>query len=144
MVPAEYADAIVEAFSRSPSRIDKFSPEDFLHELGFRIYTEWCLCTSPGVHRTYDGHAFKKYVSDEIHYALERQGFIWSEGEKRFNETSSNNQNIGQAYIETRRKVLEALTESAIDFFKSCGTKDMWPSREDTRNIRRSLEPWLV
>ncbi len=134
------ARAIIQAYSQSPNKIPDLSPPQFARNIDSRTYTEWCL--NHPWYRGYSGEGFNRFVADETHYELERQGFVWDPRQKHFSETGSNGHHISQAYPRTRGNVMKALTERAIEFFRPCKSY-LWPADDDPKNLRISLEPWI-
>ncbi|MBT4166472.1 hypothetical protein HOE04_05520 [archaeon] len=122
-IESEYRERIMKAYEGSPNKLN-LSAEDFMGNLEWRIYTEFCLDNPQGNHRDYVGsQGFEKYILDEIHYEHERKGFEGYE-------------------IEIRDKTLRAFTERGISFLKFC--KDYrWPMEGDDGNLRVSLEKWM-
>src|SRR3989338_318818 len=136
------ARAIMQAYSQSPNKIPDLSTLQFAHNIDHRTYTEWCFNTPWRSHVGYSGEGFDRFVANETHYELERQGFRWNPWQKHFSETGTDGQHISQAYPRTRENVMRALVERSIEFFRPC--KDyMWPANDNFENLRISLEPWI-
>ncbi|GEM_PF-1633141 len=136
------ARAIIQAYSESPNKIADLSAPQFAHNIDHRTYMEWCFNTPWTTHTYYSGEGLNRFVADETHYELERQGFRWNPWQKHFSETGSNGRHISQAYPRTRGNVMKALTERAIEFFIPCKNY-LWPADDNPKNLRISLEPWI-
>jgi hypothetical protein len=89
----------------------------------------------------YGGQGFTRWVSDEAHYALERQGAKYNPSTGQFNVDAE----ITRA---TREKVLEAVAQRSIEYFNFFNANE-----EEILNIcfnkyryplRVSLEKYLV
>ncbi|MBU0907639.1 MAG: hypothetical protein KKD18_00960 [Nanoarchaeota archaeon] len=111
-----------------------FSPLEFAHAVGGRIYTEWCMSPeSRGQDRCYNyqGQAFQRFVADETHYeglrrAAAGEGDVWAP----------------EVLLQRRRDVLVAFTLRAVKFFQETGGKSA--RMMDRENLRCDLEPWLA
>ena len=149
VVPEEDRTAIKAAYSSLPHEALKWSEEDFLHYLAFRIYTEWCMAPCEGwhnwdAHRFYDGKAFKDFVDAETHYALERMGHTASripKGDKypeKYDIITQFSDLTADEYTHVRKQVLTGLAKKAIEFFIKDEAKAL-----GKENLRGPLESYL-
>ena len=91
-----------------------FFSHDFVDNIAWRVYTEWCMSPSEkGNPDLYDGQPFKDFVNDETHYAIERMGRYVSPDEAN----------------QVRNNVLGGLAKRAVDFFRDINPD--WNLRED-------------
>lgn len=112
--------------------------EDVIDNAAWRIYTEWCMGEGKKKdHWNYDGAAFREWIIQETHFAMERLGILWD------NETDSFvGENTEITYQKTRSKVHEAVMRRAVELFSEW-ENNQWPREGDDRNLRVSLEPYL-
>jgi len=133
-------ERIKKAYEINPHPSLERTADNFLLNMAFRVYTEYCLC-SPGIsHELYQGRFFKEFLDQETHYALERAGFKWLPSEDfnlktgspivpgRFEGLTS------EQYHEVREQVIDAWVKYSIDYFTEF--KKGFPNR----NIRTSLK----
>ena len=115
------------------------SNEDFVKAIGQRIYIEWHLdsknknIADQYCDYHYRGIGFSQFITDETHYVLGRKGFKWYANESGGGLTL-------REYKVLRDSVLKGLVRCAIDFFVETNGNTF---REDNRNLRCSLEPWI-
>ncbi|MFH0836957.1 MAG: hypothetical protein V1870_02405 [Candidatus Aenigmatarchaeota archaeon] len=134
-MPNHHYQRLTEIYEQLSHEDLDIKSEDFPWKVGFRIYTEFCLAYE---HRAdmipndrQDTFPFLSYIGKEIHHTLERAGYSWNED--HFEGVDD------KIYRATEDKVLQALAKSAIDYFREKITNP-----ETKRNLRCSLEPWIV
>lgn len=110
----------------------KVDPYEFANDIGWRIYTEWCLESEQNRanYLSYEGQAFQKFVDDEVAYLLERQRM----GGTRLHNTAVNEKD----YQTVRNQVLGGLVRRALNLRAKC--VGLGSSGE---NLRCDLKPWI-
>jgi hypothetical protein len=136
-LPNEDALRLVQAYETTPHDGLKHTPGKFVMDIGWRVYTEWCTSEESKwpEHRNYHGQALTKFIDDEVIYATDRAHCKGLLNEKV---------KLG----EIRGRVLDAIVKRAVKLFSDweghtypkCDADD---EREDKRNLRTSLEPYL-
>lgn len=142
---------------KSPQK-PSIKAEEIVGEIDMRIYTEFCCNTlNPADHRGYKGEAFQQWVQEETHYALARAGYSFTQGAfkypgqkypdqdpcKQDSEPEEPASIETSTYQEMRTRVLHAVVDRAVDFCTSHeGT--LHPKKGDPKNLRTSLEPYLM
>lgn len=85
-----------------------YYPWEFVNEISWRVYTEACMNQEEKFNPDkYNGEAFRKFVDDETHYAIERalkDGLIQDSVTEK-------------TYSDIRYKVLTGLVEKSVEFF---------------------------
>lgn len=85
-----------------------YFPHNFANEIAWRIYTEACMNQEEKFDpNKYNGEAFRKFVDDETHYAIERarkNGLIICLETK-------------ETFLDIRHRVLNGLVKKAVEFF---------------------------
>lgn len=113
------------------------TPVDFLAEIQWRIYTEWCCGEGMSKdHSRYQGKAFQQWVTDETHFAMERAGFTWDKERGHFHPDDE----AANVYAATRANVVRAIALRASEFFHATDERRV-PKKGDPLNLRSSLEP---
>ncbi len=99
--------------------------ESLVHMIAYRVYTEWCMEGNGIIWQTYTGQALTRFLEDEVHYHLSRQGI----------ENAPNN----DRYLKEKERVLFAFIRYADNFFKEC----IGNLRRGDKNLRTSLQEWI-
>jgi hypothetical protein len=151
-IPEADGDIIADIYERSPQKVFNCPPktaiprtaQEFVGDLDWRIYTEWCMEGYPGATRKKDGRGwderykdyeqvdpYSQWINRETHFALERL--------MQKNPTAMTD----ELHRSTRIKVVQAAAKRAIELFASWG--DPWSAspKEDQRNLRTSLKEYL-
>ena len=137
-IPQEDRYVMQEAYLQG-NRLPGQNPEDVVHKIGWRIYTEFCLNTDWSEHDNYDGQAYRKWIDDEIHYAFERQ-HQHGQRPQEYKE---------REYACMRESVLRAVVARATELFLDWngGTTPCLspehPTVPDQRNLRANLEEYM-
>lgn len=128
LIPAPDRAILVEAFQQHQEALPKMTPEQFIDDIVWRIYTEVC-CSPGGYHisspRPHAGNAFKQWIDKEVHYALEG--------------TPIDDAN----YAEVRHSIMRAVAARAAELFSAWGGKTYPKDKNDERNLRASLRSYL-
>ena len=97
---------LIKIYSQITDRL--YSSNNFVNKIAWRIYTEACMNQTERFEpNKYNGEAFKKFINDETHYAIERTQKVGLA--KVFLDES--------AFEDIRYKVLTGLVKKAIEFF---------------------------
>jgi len=121
--------AIMERFYEAlPQKSLKEGPEQFVNNIAWRIFIEVCCAADAKYrregYRSYDGAAYRQWVADEVHYALEATPAV-----------------DHAKYEAMRQRVVQAIVNRAVHLFSE------WEghigSSTDNRNLRASLKPDL-
>ena len=136
-----HEDAMIMStfYDRKPEKVEDLTGERVANNIGYRVYIEWCCNFREAYHGSYYGGAFNKWVRDETHLALGKAGFEWDQKQNRFNTEGDFN----QVYQQARKRVLEAVVKRAVELFRDWQGQIGPQTRDDTRNLRGSLEAYL-
>ena len=126
-------------YDRKPEKVEDLTGGMVANNIEYRVYIEWCCDCRDVDHWSYNGEAFNKWVRDETHLALERADFKWDQKQNRFNSDGDFN----QVYQQARKRVLEAVVGRAVELFRDWQGQTSPQTRNDTRNLRDSLEAYL-
>lgn len=133
------SEILADVYESSPDKFPDLTSEQFLENIDWRIYTEWCMDTYRGPsaqwtcsrHQEYEKNTpIAQWIAEETHFAIER---LMQDG-----------QNITEEVRDaTRTRVVQAIAQRAMELF---GTwkEHQWPSKDDPRNLRVSLAPYLM
>jgi hypothetical protein len=112
-----------------PKFLKRISPETFCQFVAGRMHAEACCNRETDALDT----AYRKYVRDEVQYALERRGWKWNADSGAFDGISH------EEYMKTRHDVLVILVFHAIEFFRK-NNMEIDPPQGDNRNLRVPLK----
>jgi hypothetical protein len=136
--PLEDKEKISRFYDESPQKLGELSSKEFIHNMEWRLYTEYCFNSTWSEHNFYDGSTYRNWVKDETHYALERVGYKWDENRGRFIDSKDFN----MKYAAMRDQVLGAVAKRSVEFLGKC-REFQWPLDDNTENLRMSLEAYL-
>jgi hypothetical protein len=77
------------------------------------------------------GIALKKWITDETHYLLAREGWKWGPDKYWTDSTNAQRQFSKETYNNAKKRVLEAVVKRALSFFKSNKNERMCVSLEN-------------
>lgn len=142
IIPEEDAKRLAQIYERAPHEGLKLSPENFILELSYRFYTEWCMNTPGNSHKDYAGEGFVIFAKNETHYELERRGFSWNKDEKIFRDS------LGHAlsnkdYEYVKERVLEAIVKRAVLLLRDWKGIYSPEDKNDKRNLRNNLKEYM-
>ena len=104
------------------------SNEVFVNYVGNRLHEEWY--NSGGISVSRSENIYSNYIQEQVHLALDREGFVWNESKRKFDNLTP------QHYDEVKGQVLNGFVLSAMHFFE--------PERKMlTRNLRTDLTGWM-
>jgi len=148
----EELDQMAQYYEINPKKISGLPTDEFLWNIQWRVYTEWCLQNRWLVesHGSYKGTAFKEWIDAETHCVMGRAGFKWEPIQYQdgkwhpleYQFVSKDGQDVTSAYQTAKQKVLQAVVARGIDFLKASEGSTM-PKEGDNRNLRGSLESYL-
>lgn len=112
-------------------------PQDFARNVQWRVANEaWMARHSWDFFNIRDRQSpFRKYVTDQTHYLLVREGYVWDLDSGGF-------AGVDQAtYDGARRRVLSAVIQHVCGNFIDVGD-EVWP-RQPGMHVRIDLKPYL-
>ncbi|MBI4438852.1 hypothetical protein HY640_02890 [Candidatus Woesearchaeota archaeon] len=119
--PAMVKNAISAAFAYGHPNPEKY------------ISDRWGLYYLLGFDSSYG--ALEKFVTDETHYMIEREGHSWNELQRRF-------EGLGDSdYRNVRARVIDAVVRLGIDYFHPETGHNAFNRLDE--NFRRPLDSWI-
>ncbi|MBI2636431.1 hypothetical protein HYW84_03870 [Candidatus Peregrinibacteria bacterium] len=130
-IPEADSKLLEEKYSQSPAKIADMDPRKFVDNIAWRLYTEWCCdpANAAESYRSYDGQAYRQWVEQETHYAMQRRRNEHPQG--------------GDVHQQVRTKIVEAVVSRAIELFSDWEGHTYPKNKEDKRNLRASLQPYI-
>ena len=128
VIPAQDRATLGAAFEQyHRDAVPSKTPKQFVGDIVRRIYTEICYANKQASHSMADaGRAFEQWVDRETHFEREMPGRDQEE------------------YAKVRQAILYAVATRAAELFGAWnGNTYPQNSREDPRNLRTSLFPYL-
>ena len=114
----------MKCYDQHPQKIASVNPKDFVRNIAWRIYTEWCLDKEESKNMNlcfgYNGRSYLKWVADERLYASQRK----------------------QDHM-SREAILSGVVNRAVELFGDWKGKTHSGENQDRRNLRGSLEQYL-
>jgi hypothetical protein len=128
-IPDADRKILKDAYDAHPGKISKMDAETFVDEIAWRLYTEWCCNSGESGARHhfygYERQPYHHWVNDETHYALEGA-------------------QVDQAkYQQVRTAILRGIVSRAVELFSEWDRTNVVPQKDDKRNLRASLKPYL-
>ncbi|MBI2559388.1 hypothetical protein HYW20_08755 [Candidatus Woesearchaeota archaeon] len=128
---SEDVDRMVLAYLRTPSTAAPKHPGNFVHEIMYRVYTEWCMNNSGIDHQSNFATGLREFINKETHYELVRMKKFGNGESGKFEGLTH------EEYRNVRNQVLDAIVKRALE--------ENLPKRYSERdhNLRGDLRSYL-